>query len=120
VNLDKNTVLLYAAKNYQNPHCSSLNDFDQDVKRFIIARTIIRNFKKGKRVKIRLLLNHIIICANMFGNEAAGYLLIYYCEKELWPYLAAIFDFLQITPLDFNTIPDESMKDILSNDIKKQ
>ena len=116
MDINKNTVLLFAAKNYENPHCASLSDFDLDVKRFVIARTLLRNYHKKKKVRIRLLLNHVIICTNMFGNEAAARLLLYYCESELWGYLSAIFDFLQITPVDFNTPQDKGIKDILQRD----
>lgn len=116
MDITKDTVLLYAAHNYNNPHCASLNDFHEDIKRFIIARTLIRNYHKKRKIRIRLLLNHIIICTNMFGNEGASRLFLHYCEPELWPYLSAIFDFLQIAPDDFLVPPDKNIQDILQRE----
>jgi len=114
--LNQNTVLLYAAKNYENPHCTSIDDFNQDIKRFVIARTLLRKYHKKGKIRIRLLLNHIIICTNTFGNEAATKLLLYYCESELWGYLASFFEFLHITPINFNAQPDKNISEILQQD----
>jgi len=96
--LTTENYLIYAAQNYKNPHCTSLTDFHRDCKRFITARTLLRIFHKGRDIKIQLLLNHIVVCSNMFGNESAVELFFFYCEPELHSYLVAIFDFLNILP----------------------
>jgi hypothetical protein len=107
--LTKDTFLIYAIKNYQNPHCTSITDFDQDCKRFVVARTLMRNYYKRGTLPphtFRLLLNHVVICTNMFGTEAAVKLFFYYCEEELWPCFVAIADHLSILPIDINIKPD--------------
>jgi len=114
--LTKENFLLYAAKHYQNPHCTSISDFDQDCKRFVVARTLMRNYYKRGRIPIRLLLNHVIVCTNMFGNRPAVNLFFYYCEDELWPCLVAIFEFLNILPEEVTGIkPDPNIEYILRN-----
>jgi len=114
--LTKDTFLLYAAKHYQNPHCTSIADFEQDCKRFVIARTLMRNYYKREKIPIRLLLNHVVICTNTFGNEPAVNLFLYYCEDELWPCLVAIFDYLNIKPVELDHIkPDPNIEYILGN-----
>lgn len=104
--LTKDTFLIYAANNYQNPHCTSITDFEKDCKRFVIARTLMRNYYKRGKISIRLLVNHVIICGNVFGNTPTVNLFFYYCEEELWPCLVAIFEFLKILPEDINIKPD--------------
>lgn len=105
--LTKENFLLYAAKHYQNPHCTSINDFDQDCKRFVTARTLMRNWQKRQKIAMRLLLNHVVICTNMFGHVAAVSLFFYYCEEELHPFLVAIFDYLNILPEDVSHIKQD-------------
>jgi hypothetical protein len=112
--LTKETFLFYAARNYQNPHCTSIGDFDEDCKKFVQARTLMRNYYKRGRVRIRLLLNHVIVCTNMFGNQAAVDLFFYYCEEELHGCLVAIFDFLNILPEELNHIkPDPNIEHMI-------
>ena len=114
--LTRDNFLLYAAKHYQNPHCTSITDFEKDCKRFVTARTLMRNYYKRKRLPIRLLLNHVVICSNMFGHVAAAQLFFYYSEEELWPALVAIFEYLNILPEEANEIkPDPNIEYILRN-----
>ena len=108
--LTKENFLIYAAQHYNNPHCTSIHDFDQDCKRFVIARTLMRNFYKRNKVPIRLLLNHVVICNNVFGPRATVKLFLYYCEPELWPCCVAIFDYLNILQEDIENIdPDQDI-----------
>jgi hypothetical protein len=113
--ITNDNYLIYAAQNYRNPHCTSLNDFHKDCKRFITARTLLRIFHKGRKIKIQLLLNHIIVCSNMFNVEASVGLFFYHCEPQLYTYLVTIFDFLNILPVDVydHIEPNEQIKKIL-------
>lgn len=116
--LTKETFLLYAARNYQNPHCTSISDFEKDCKRFVVARTLMRNYYKRGKISIRLLINHIVIQTNMFGNDAAVSLFFYYCEEELYGCLIAIFDFLNILPEELSHIkPDPNIERLLRKEI---
>jgi len=114
--LTRDNFLLYAAKHYQNPHCTSITDFEKDCKRFVTARTLMRNFYKRGRLPIRLLLNHVVICSNMFGHYASTSLFYYYCEEELRPAFTAIFEYLNILPTEMEHIkPDPNIQHILRN-----
>lgn len=114
--LTKETYLIYAAKNYLNPICTSISDFERDCKKFIVARTLMRNYYKKGKLRIRLLINHVIICTNTFGNEPAVKLFFYHCEKELWPCLVALFDFLNILPEDIKIEPDTDIQKMLEDE----
>lgn len=113
--LNKDTFLIYAAQHYQNSHCTSITDFEKDCKRFVVARTLMRNYYKRDRIPIRLLLNHIVICSNTFGPIATVHLFFYYCEEELYPLLSAVFEFMQIMPIDINIKADPKIEHILRN-----
>ncbi len=96
--LDKNSYQIYAIQNYTNLHCTSLADFQRDIKIFITARTLLRVYHKSGKLKIRLLLNHIVTLNNLFGPRATVRLFFYHAEYELHPYLKAIFKFLNLVP----------------------
>lgn len=98
MNLTKENYQLFAAKHYNNVQCTSMDDFQRDVKIFITARTILRAYHKGNDLKIRLLLNHIITLTNLFGYLPTVRLFFYHAEYELHSYLKTIFDFLNILP----------------------
>lgn len=117
--LDKTNYLIYAAQNYQNLHCVSLDDFKADIKTFITARTLLRVYHKTKRIKMRLLLNHIITCSNVFGPHATTRLFFYHCERDLHGYLIPIFEFMNILADDnpetdtICILPDEDIVKML-------
>ena len=110
--LDKNNYLIYAAENYQNLHCTSISDFHKDVKVFITARTLLRLYHKNGNLKIRLLVNHIITCTNVFGPKATVRLFFFHCEEELHPSLVSIFEYLSILP---ERIPEADLRNIDRN-----
>lgn len=97
-NLSDENYLIYAAQNYSNAYCTSIDEFYKDIKIIITARTLLRNYFKNGTIHIRLLLNHIITFSNIFGNHATVRLFFFRCEHNLHGYLYAIFKFLDILP----------------------
>jgi hypothetical protein len=74
--LEESTFLLYAAKYYDNPQCSSIEEFEEDLKRFQYLRKIFSRYKQSGEIKERLILNHLIIIFNCFGLEATNMLFL--------------------------------------------
>jgi hypothetical protein len=72
--LEESTFLLYAAKYYDNPHCSDIAEFEEDLKRFQYLRKLFSRYKQTGELKERLILNHLIIVYNVFGLEATNML----------------------------------------------
>lgn len=72
--LTESTFLLYAAKYYDNPHCSDIIEFEEDLKRFQYLRKLFSRYKQTGELKERLILNHLIIIYNVFGPEATNML----------------------------------------------
>lgn len=75
--LTKDNYLLYAAKFYDNPEGTGMSDFKEDLARLVYIKRLMSRHFNGKELKLRLLLNHIIIFYNVFGIDAATRLLFF-------------------------------------------
>ena len=73
-----NNVLMYAIKNYDNPHCEGEKEFEDDLKRFKYIKRLLRKYYDTKVLKERLLLNHIIVLNNVFEQMLVQ---LCYCIK---------------------------------------
>jgi len=101
--LTSDNWLLYATKAYDNPQCHSVEEFNEDLRRFSsIKRLLLRLSRKDENVNTRMLLNHIITVNNLFGIEAAPRLLFFYCDSQTHPYLKSFLLFLNSIPKTFN------------------
>ena len=100
-----NNVLMYAIKNYDNPHCEGEKEFEDDLKRFKYIKRLLRKYYDTKVLKERLLLNHIIVLNNVFGPDACATLLLYKIQPEYWPALKSFLLYL-------NILKEEELKDI--------
>lgn len=68
--LTNKNYLLYCAKNYDNPNCTDMDEFYEDLKRIKYIKKLISRYIKTGDLKERLILNHLIILNNVFGPEA--------------------------------------------------
>ena len=91
-----NNVLMYAIRNYTNPHCEGEKEFEDDLKRFKYIKRLLRKYYDTKVLKERLLLNHIIVLNNVFGPDACATLLLYKIQPEYWPALKSFLLYLNI------------------------
>ena len=82
---------MYAIKHYENPQCEGEKEFHDDMKRFKYIKRLLKKYTISGKLKERLLLNHIIILRNLFGNEACFTLLLFKTQKE---YLSTLRSFL--------------------------
>ena len=73
--------------------------------RFKYLKRLFRKYDTSKEFKSRLIINHIIILANVFGIEAATTLLFFKVDKQHWSILKTVLIFL-------NYMPDEELIDI--------
>lgn len=79
-----------ALKAYDNPHCVSLVEFEEDIARFSYIKKILTRYHQVHEINDRLILNHIVVCFNLFGAEALN-LILHKIDREHWGY---IFPFL--------------------------
>ena len=108
-------VLMYAIRNYTNPHCEGEKEFEDDLKRFKYIKRLLRKYYDTGVLKERLLLNHIIVLNNVFGADACATLLLYKIQEDYWPVLKSFLLFLNILRDDeLNHIEkDENVEKIL-------
>ncbi len=75
-----------------------MEDFEEDLKRFKYIKRLLKKYVVQGELKHHLILNHLIICFNVFG-EGTVPLLFFKIEKEYWSILKTFLVFL-------NRIPD--------------
>lgn len=68
--LDETNFLLFAAKHYDNPQCHDTVEFYDDLKRFKYLKRLFGKYQECGELRERLILNHIIIIYNVFGEAA--------------------------------------------------
>lgn len=95
--LTEDNFLLFAIKNYQNPQGVTKDDFEKDLNHFKYVKRLLKKYKKSGVLKLHLLLNHIIILYNIFG-EATTPMLFFKVDQEYWSPLRTIVEFLNRLP----------------------
>jgi len=114
--LNDDNFLLFAIKYYDNPQCSTRDDFYEDLKRFKYIKRLLKKYVKGNILKTHLLLNHVIIIYNIFG-DAGTPLLFYKLEKEYWSALKSILLFL--SRIEEDDLPDITIDQYCLDELNK-
>ena len=99
--LNQDNWSIFAIKNYNNPQSVTYSDFEEDIKKFKYIKRLLRRHENTGELRKHLILNHIILLYNVFG-DAATPLLFYKLEKNYWPVLKAFLLFLNRLPLSLN------------------
>ena len=108
--LTPDNIIMFAMKHYDNPSCVDSKEFLDDMKRFKYLKRLFRKYDTSGTLKVRLILNHIIVLANVFGVDASSTLLFFKIEKKHWSTLKTFLVYL-------NYMPENDMKDI-ATDVK--
>ena len=98
--LNEKTFLLYAMKEYNNPQCVDIDEFNDDLKKIKYIKRLLNQYISEGILKERLLLNHIIVFFNVFSTKAATRILFYKMEEEFWPMLKTFLFYLNYMPED--------------------
>ena len=69
--ITKDNWLLFAQQNYDNPTLEKEEEFYDDIKRFKYLKRLFRKYDIVGDIKIRLVLNHLVVLQNVFGVEVA-------------------------------------------------
>ena len=80
--LDESNFLLYAAKYYDNPSCTTTDEFIEDLNRFKYIKRLLNRYELTGELKDRLIMNHLIILYNVFG-EVTTKMLFYKLKGQL-------------------------------------
>lgn len=103
--LTEDNFVLYAIKNYDNPTCKGIAEFEDDLKRFRYLKRLFRTYSVGKGLKERLIINHLVVIYNLFGVPAATNMLFFKIEKKYWSQLKTFLVFLNYMPEDLYDVP---------------
>ena len=119
--LTESTFLLFASKHYDNPQCSDISEFEEDLKRFQYLRKLFGRYRQDNDLKERLILNHLIIIYNVFGP--AGTNMLFMKLHEFHDCLKPFVEYLNYMPLIIqyddvslgidNIDSDKSIKELL-------
>lgn len=104
--VNEDNFVVFAAKHYDNPQCYDTEEFIDDLKRFKYIKRLFNRYEETGDLRERLVLNHILVLYNLFGDAATIMLLVklngYY--KYLKPFLVLI-----------NRMPDR-VKGVITSD----
>ena len=106
-------VLLYAAKSYDKPNCIQ-SEFDEDYKAFRYIKRLLHRYRLTGEIKERLILNHLILCQNVFGVEASTRILFLRLAEKDYSALKAFLVYTSAMP---EVVKGIKGKDIRSSDI---
>ena len=95
--LNESNFLLYAMHHYDNPQCNSVHEFEEDLKKFLYLKKLFSRYKNNGELRERLILNHIIVLYNIFG-EATTRMLFYKIDESCWDALVTFLVYLERMP----------------------
>jgi len=98
--INDENFILFAAHKYDNPACESEEEFYEDLNRVKYIKRLFFRFDNTGELKVRLLLNHIIILTNVFGNDGATRILFHKSEEKYHGYVKTFLRYL-------NSLPEE-------------
>jgi hypothetical protein len=110
--LNDDNFMMFAMQHYDNPVCKGIQEFNDDLTRVKYIKRLLNRYDKTKDLKERLILNHIILLNNVFGNEACSRILFFKVCPKLHPYLKSFLEYLNILP---KTIPETDLTKIMSD-----
>ena len=92
--ITKDNWLLFAQQNYDNPTLEKEEEFYDDIKRFKYLKRLFRKYDITGEIKIRLILNHLIVLQNVFGAEVAITLLLFKIDEKYLSVLKTCLNYL--------------------------
>jgi hypothetical protein len=114
--LNDDNFLIFAIQHYDSPGCIGMADIEEDLQRFKYLKRLFRKYHTTKVLSERLILNHIIVLYNVFGEEAT-IMLLYKINKNYWNYLKTFLLYLnRMSPDD---LPEISVDLNIANTLRK-
>lgn len=95
--LTEDNFITYAMHHYDNSQCYSIDEFNDDLKRFLYLKKLFARYKNELDLKENLILNHLVVIYNIFGEEATN-MLFFKIDKEYWDTLTTFLVFINRMP----------------------
>tara|TARA_B100000073_G_C23651685_1_gene540851 strand:+ start:723 stop:1115 length:393 start_codon:yes stop_codon:yes gene_type:complete len=109
-NLTEENFMLFAAKYYENPHCTDLLEFHDDLKRIRYLKRLFKKYEQTGDLKERLILNHLLVLYNVFEHRAMTRILVFKLDEQL-KYLKPFLIFLNYWRTDIGNINGKQVVD---------
>ena len=115
--LNEDVFTLFAARHYYNPTCIDADEFHEDLKRFKYVKRLFNRYLEGGKLSERLIINHLVIIFNVFGQDAGLKMLEYKLEEKHWPVAKPFLTYLKMFPSYKYTViaNDDHVVDVLRN-----
>ena len=97
--INDDNFFLYAAKNYDNPSCTGLDDFYEDLNHIKYIKRLFNRYENKGELKDGLITNHLLTLYNIFGNSTTT-ILFFKLEESYWSLLKTFL-------VGLNRLPDE-------------
>ena len=109
-NLTEENFMLFAAKYYENPHCTDLLEFHDDLKRIRYLKRLFKKYEQTGELKERLILNHLLVLYNVFEHRAMTRILVFKLTEQL-KYLKPFLIFLNYWRTDIGNVNGKQIVD---------
>lgn len=98
--LNDSNFNIFAAHNYNNPHCVDVEEFYDDLNRFKYLKRLLGRYQQSGDLQERLILNHLIVLYNVFGIIPANRMIEYKIDSSHMPVLKPFLVFLHYVKED--------------------
>lgn len=95
--LRDDNFLLIAQALYDNPQCTTDEEFFDDLARMKYLKKLLTRYEETGELKERLILNHIVVLNNVFGPDHLARMLYLKMSKQ-FTMIKPFLEFLSIMP----------------------
>ena len=83
--MNDENFILFASRHYDNPGCTSVDEFWDDLKKFKYLNRLFQRYENDNAdMQERLVLNHLIFIGNVFGVDGGIMMLSYKIRRRYW------------------------------------
>lgn len=111
--ITEDTFVGLAMKYYDNPQCVNVEEFVDDLKRFMYLNKLFQRYSEKGILRERLVINHIVVLCNLFGVIAVDFM-FFKIDPRYHQLLCTFLIFLNRMP---ESLPEQ---DIYVSDIEIQ
>ena len=96
--LNDDNIIYFAMKNYSNPSCKNVEEFQEDFNRIKYVKRLFNRYEQSGVLRERLILNHIITIYNVFGVDASSRMLFNRLDERQYSILKTFLVYLNYCP----------------------
>ncbi len=113
--LTEDNFILYAAHNYDNPSCTGIKEFHEDLNAIRYIKRLFNRYVNSGELRCNLVICHLTLLYNVFDTVAMTRMLFMKIEEEYWSLLKP---FLLLTDRLPETIDSINSRIINTTDIE--